>query len=377
MTGRYARRDFLRAGGAAGLVGLTGLAGCTVGGAPSGPPVDVRGALYLPSRAYNTYQMWAAYDESVIERDLGYANRLNLNAIRTWLSYEFWLESPDEHEAAISHFLSAANERGIRVLLGLFEGVGVDATPERLTDRDPTSATAVRSPSLEVASDPEQWGEPEEFVRWFMNNHRDDDRLLGIEVMNEPGWIGAQKDFARGMFEVMTAERGDAPLTVGSTSLANDADYAEWGSDIHQFHYNFPNDAAIYRRLLTEAADISNATGKPAWLTEWQRTRSGSGFAAPITGDDWQPDYSTLAPTIRKAGTGNFFWSLMVKPAYVLVQRRKGVLTGVFHEDGAVWDVEDARALKAMSGDPAFRGRERKEWPEWAAAANTRGGNGR
>lgn len=62
----------------------------------------------------------------------------------------------------------------------------------------------------------------------------------------------------------------------------------------------------------------------------------------------------------------------MVKPSYVLVQCRKGVLSGMFHEDGAIWNVEDARALKAMSGDPTFRGRERKEWPEGAAAANTR-----
>jgi hypothetical protein len=373
MTGRYARREFLRTTGAAGLAGLTGLAGCTALGAPTDPPVEVRGALYLPSRAYNTYQMWHSYDRSVIERDLGYATRLGLNAIRTWLSYELWQESPEEHAAAISHFLSAAEERGIDVLLGLFEGVGVDPTPGRLENRDPKSARAIRSPALGVARNRERWDEPREFVRWFMDRYRNDDRLLGIEVMNEPGWLGAQKAFARGMFDVMKTEAGTVPLTVGSTSLANDADYAAWGSAIHQFHYNFPRNAGLYRRLLEEAADVSKATGKPAWLTEWQRTRSGSGFAAPISGDDWQPDYETLAPTIRKAGTGNFFWTLMLKPAYVLIQRRKGVLTGVFHEDGAVWDLGDARALKAMSGDSTFEGRERKEWPEWAAAANARG----
>jgi hypothetical protein len=372
MTARYARRDLLRAGGAVGLTGLTGLAGYTISDAPDDPPVDVRGALYLPSRAYNTYQMWHGYDRSVIERDLEYATRLNLNAIRTWLSYEHWQESPEEHAAAVSHFLSAADQRGIEVLFGLFEGVGVDATPKRLANRDPRTARAIRSPSLTIARNPEQWDEPKGFVRWFMDRYRSDDRLLAIEVMNEPGWRPAQKAFARGMFEAMQREAGAIPLTVGSTSLANDADYADWGSQLHQFHYNFPNNAGIYRRLLDEAEDVSKTTGKPAWLTEWQRTRSGSGFAAPISGAEWQPDYETLAPAIRKAGTGNFFWSLMVKPAYVLVQRRKGVLSGVFHEDGAVWDLGDARALKAMSGDRTFEGRERKEWPEWAAAANTR-----
>lgn len=367
MVGRFTRRDVLGMSAA----GVASLAGCTASGA-NDPPVDVRGALYLPTRAFNTYQFWGTYDRSVIERDLGYAAQLNLNAIRTWLSYEFWAEAPDAHGEAIDHFLSAAADRGIDVLFGLFEGVGVDPTPERLHDTDPVTATAVRSPSLAVAGDPSRWAEPRTFVRWFMDRYRDDDRLLAIEVMNEPGWIPAQKAFAGGMFETLVEERGSVPLTVGSTSLANNTEYVEWGSDLLQFHYNFPNNREIYRRLLAEANDLSAASGRSVWLTEWQRTRSGSGFADPIAGGEWQPDYSTLAPTIADAGTGNFFWSLMVKPAYVIVQRQKGVLSGVFHEDGAVWDLDDARALTAMSGDPSFDAEERKEWPEWAAAANTR-----
>jgi hypothetical protein len=373
MTGRYRRRAILKTGGASALAGLTGLAGCLAAGQSTDPPVDIRGALYLPARDFNTYQFWAAYDRSVIERDLEYATRLNLNAIRTWANYEFWHEAPEAHWRALDHFLAAAGERDIQVLLGLFEGVGAEPTRERLTNRNPRTATAVRSPALAVARNRDRWTDPERFVERFMRRYRDHPDLLAIEVMNEPGWIPAQETFARAMFDVMVEERGSVPLTIGSTSLASDAEYSQWPTDIYQFHYNFPNSATIYRRLLADAADISRTTGKPAWLTEWQRTRSGSGFAAPITGDDWQPDYATLAPTIRQAGTGNFFWSLMVKPAYVLVQRRKGVLSGVFHEDGAVWDLEDARALKSMSGTREFDGRERKQWPEWASGANTRG----
>ena len=47
-------------------------------------------------------------------------------------------------------------------------------------------------------------------------------------------------------------------------------------------------------------------------------------------------------------------------------QRKRGILNGVFHEDGAVWSKEDASALKAMSGNSTFHGKERKEWPDWA-----------
>jgi hypothetical protein len=38
------------------------------------------------------------------------------------------------------------------------------------------------------------------------------------------------------------------------------------------------------------------------------------------------------------------------------------VLNGIFHEDGAVWSLEDARAI---AGNPAYAGVERKEWPDW------------
>src|SRR6056297_1710972 len=127
------RRRFLRASSIAGVAGLAGCAAPTgsqrqqsgdatsprpdaAGRAPAeraqvaAEPVDVRGALYVPSRAWNTFQMWHDYDESVIERDLGYAERVNINAIRTWVSFEQWHEDEAALERAIDHFLSTADD---------------------------------------------------------------------------------------------------------------------------------------------------------------------------------------------------------------------------------------------------------------------------
>ncbi|QLG63963.1 glycoside hydrolase [Halorarum salinum] len=325
--------------------------------------------MYLPARAFNSYQMWSDYDREVIERDLGYAASVNLNAVRTWLCYEHWLEDPEAHGRALEHFLRAADERDIRVLLGVFEGVGEPPTEENLENTNPVDAVGVFSPSGDVVRNPDLWDRPREFVRWVMDRHRDDDRLLAIEIMNEPGWT-IQKSFARGMHETLREERGDVPLTVGSTSLANNTDYAEWGVDALQFHYNFPSNAAILNDVLDQATSMQEATSKPVWFAEWQRIRTGRGFHSKVEGDEWQPDYSSMAPHIHRAGVGNFFWTLMVQPAYTVAQRKQGVLVGLFHEDGAVWDLEDARSIKAMSGDPSVDHlEERKEWPEWAAAA--------
>jgi hypothetical protein len=360
MTHRCTRRGFLAAGAASAV----SLAGCVADA--WGPPVDVRGAMYLPARAMNSFQMWHTYERGVTERDMGFADRLNLNAIRTWLSYEAWQEDRASFGRALDHFLSTADSRDIRVLLGVFEGVGRPPTPQNLHDTDPWTGTSVWSPGKRVMRNADEWDGPKRFTDWVMNRYRDDRRVLAIEVMNEPGWRPWKKRFAREMFEYARQRRGDVPLTVGATSFANATDYYDWGVDVIQFHYNYPNTTDIYSGVLQQATELERSVNMPVWLTEWQRVADFGWGQKEVSVAQRGPDYASLAPVIKKSGVGNCFWSLMLKPAYMLSQRKRGILNGVFHEDGAVWSTEDASALKVMSGDGEFDGRERKEWPNWA-----------
>ncbi|WP_254663219.1 hypothetical protein [Haladaptatus sp. W1] len=123
-------------------------------------PVEVRGAIYIPTRAFNRYQMWHEYDPAIIERDLGYAASLNLNAIRTWLSYEFWLEDRTAHEERLEHFLETADSYGIEVLLGLFDSIGEEPTLENLYGSELLTGVQTFSPSTRTMLDKELWGTP-------------------------------------------------------------------------------------------------------------------------------------------------------------------------------------------------------------------------
>ena len=377
MDGGLTRRTFLAAGAAVGVLGTAHVAADELEDAGNRPdrrpetPVDVRGAVYMPTRAFNTYQTWANYDRREVERDLGYAARLNLNALRTWLSYEYWREEPGKLEKRIDHFLETAKRNGIRVLLGVFEAVGVEPKPQWRNITDPWYALPLRTPPIALMRRKRKWEGPREMVRWFMDRHRDDERLLAIELMNEPGWWDPVRAFSYSMFVTLRENRGSVPLTVGSTSLANDAEYANWGCDVLQFHYNNPRTHGDCRAALRQATTVSDSLDRPVWLTEWQRI-GRFGRDDVVGGDHWQPDYASMASPIREAGVGNFFWSLMVKPAYRRTLRRQGLLNGLFHEDGAVWSADDARAIEAMSGTRTFDGRERREWPEWAAAVEER-----
>ncbi|MCO8256726.1 glycoside hydrolase [Haladaptatus sp. AB618] len=386
MDPQISRRRFLQIGATSSSIGL---AGCNSWAASQGDgtkrtasgsttssnesasnpdAVDVRGAIYIPSRAFNRYQMWREYDPAVIERDLGYAASLNLNAIRTWLSYEFWLEDRDAHEERLEHFLETAEAYGLRVLLGLFDSIGEEPTFENLYDTGLLTGVQTFSPSTRTMLDKQLWDTPREFIRWFMTRYGSDERLLAIELSNEPGWRKSSRKFVEAMAKVLTLYRGSVPLTMGSTSLANNAEYLDWGMDILQFHYNFVKKPSLFRRVLQQAALTKVQQESQVWLSEWQRVRPGDGFFADVTGEARYPDYASLAPLIHKANVGNFFWSLMLRPASELHFRRQGVVNGLFHEDGAVWNLDDARAIKAMSGDPSFDGTERKEYPQWMAA---------
>jgi hypothetical protein len=326
----------------------------------------IRGAIYIPARAFNAYQMWRDYNRREIERDLGYAARLNLNALRVWVSYEYWLERPEAFESAFDHFLQAAFEKGIRIMPSLFEKVGVEPTREALTDTNPLTACCTFSPASEIFERPERHGEPKRFVDWFMDRYRDDGRLLAIELMNEPVGI-ARITFARAMLRAAAQRKGTVPLTVGCVGIEDNIYFLDIGVDVLQHHDNFPNSAEQVEESIRKMLEISRILNKPCWITEWQRFRRsavrGEGGSAPLLEGEWQPDYAPYARILAKYPIGTFFWSLMLKPAYLPGQRRKGTLNGVFHEDGAVWSLEDARAI---SGNPDFQAEERRQWPEWA-----------
>jgi hypothetical protein len=315
---------------------------------------DIWGAIYVPARAYNPWQMWAEYDPAIMERDMSYAERVGLNAIRAWYSYERWLEVPDATAQALESAL---------------ENCGVPFTPEAARDKDPLTAMDLISPAPSIIEDSSQWEGPREYVRWFVDRYRDDRRLLAIEIMNEPWYRDNNLRFVLDMFHTARRHRGSLPLTIGTASedVWKNLIFAAEGSEVLQFHNNFPSSLEEFERSLAEAKLVERTLGRPVWLTEWQRVRAkGSGWREdPVHPEEIGPGLATLAPLIRKHQVGSFFWSLMVKPAYLAAQRRKGTLNGLFHEDGTVWSLEDARAI---SGDPGFEAEERREWPEWCAA---------
>ena len=50
----------------------------------------IRGFNYTASYAWNDADFWENYDNDVVDREMGYAERLGLNSARIFLTYQFY-----------------------------------------------------------------------------------------------------------------------------------------------------------------------------------------------------------------------------------------------------------------------------------------------
>lgn len=323
---------------------------------------NIRGAVYFPARAYNAYQTYRDFSRAECERDFTYAEEAGLNALRIFTSYEFWQEAPDLFFQRFDSLLCSAIAHRIRIMPVLFEDCGRTNTPETRNSRDPMEAVCVRSPDADVEKDPQRWHKTAEYVAAFFRRYKDDPRLLAIEIMNEPHWRSENLPFAKYMTQYAAQQKGTVPITNGCMFMEDNLCFAD-EIDIYQFHHNFPKSIVELRQLLNRAKAIQEISHKPCWLTEWQRVRSaGPGWnTAQIPEDDKTPNLASIAGVIQDSGLVNFFWSLMVKPAYLSTQRPNGTFNGLFHEDGSVYSKEDYLAVSGLTDAPA----ENRTMPPW------------
>jgi hypothetical protein len=337
-------------------------------------PASVRGAIYVPAGAYNAPQMWKNFSPKETRRDFGYARKVHLNALRIWASYEYWRMEPAKFQSEFDQMLGIAHASGIRILISLFENDGVEPTPENMWSTDPATAFDIQSPGHEIAAgDPSQWDQPRKFIDWFMKRYGNDDRLLAIEVMNEPakGKNGnpGTVPFAKSMFQTAKSLQGSVPLTLGSARVGLAEEFIPLGLNIINFHDNFPASADALADAIKEAVAVGQKAGLPVWLTEWQRVRTGGSGWGPsgVAIQERMPDYESLASTVYSYPAGSFFWCLMVKPAYLPPQRKYGTVNGLFWPDGSVSSLKDARAI---ARDPNLQLRERPIPADFTGVAN-------
>ena len=106
-------------------------------------------------------------DQKTIERDMGYAKKLQLNSTRIWLSYTRYLQDPKGYIEKLRNYVRTANNFGITTMPILFNGNSLN--PETLAKefREKTG---------------------DSYVRTVVDALKDEKGLLMWDIMNEPSY---------------------------------------------------------------------------------------------------------------------------------------------------------------------------------------------
>ncbi len=69
---------------------------------------SIRGFNYTQSDAWDDRDFWSRYSHEIVDRDMGYAQRLRLNNARIFLPFSVYQADPDRFLANVRDFVKTA-----------------------------------------------------------------------------------------------------------------------------------------------------------------------------------------------------------------------------------------------------------------------------
>ncbi len=253
---------------------------------------------------------------ATIERDLGYARRIDLNSTRIWLDYRAYERDPQAYVARLKDYLRISNRMGFTTMPILFNGNSL--SPEMLK--------------------PEFHQEGDAYAKAIVAAVKDEPGLLMWDIMNEPLWNdyynqapGEQKQaraaeitaFVRHYLNLVRTIDPVNALTVGyalSSEMTGTADLV----DVLSFHDYTPTRAAVEDAYATAEA-IAKKSGKPLLNTETACIARAN-------------PYDEVLQIAGEHRTGWYLFNLMIGGYW-------GEVHGIFYPDGTVRDPSIVAAI--------------------------------
>lgn len=168
------------------------------------------GANYITSNAINQLEMFQqnTFDPQRIDGELRMARSMGLNTVRVFLHDQLWTQDRVGFQRRLAHFVDIAARHGIKPLLVLFDSCW-DPLPKSGRQRAPRpgihNSGWVQSPGAERLDDRRYRQVLQEYVVRILTQFRNDQRILGWDLWNEP-------DNPAAVYK--TVERDDKPELV-------------------------------------------------------------------------------------------------------------------------------------------------------------------
>lgn len=149
------------------------------------------GANYITSTAINQLEMFqqATYDPRRINAELGAARLIGFNTVRVFLHDQLWAQDRQGFARRLAHFVGTAASHRIKPLFVLFDSCW-GPHPRLGTQQAPTAGVHnsgwVQGPGADTIDDPRYRAVLKDYVMGVLNLFRNDDRVLGWDLWNEP-----------------------------------------------------------------------------------------------------------------------------------------------------------------------------------------------
>ena len=260
---------------------------------------NVRGFNYASSSVRGHTETWTKYNAAEVERDLGYAQRLNFNQVRVFITYEAWTADKEAFRKNLVHFVRAAHQRG----MGVMPTIG--SMPRAAMQGDD---------GLPLAR---------EWVQDLVNTIGSEPGLAFWDATNEPDYPPTPAERTKRRMELAKDMAGffhefdkRTPVTIGYALVPGMEEGAD-AVDVLSFHDYSPTRAAI-RANIARAKAFAEKSGKLVFNTE-------IGCIARSN------PYDATLQEHMNAHVGWYIWELMITA-------RWGNVHGVFYPDGTVRD---------------------------------------
>ncbi len=325
------------------------------------------GSNYIPASAINELEMWQAdtFDPQRIDRELGWAESIGLNTMRVFLHDLPWQQDPKGFQKRIDTFLEIAAKHHIKPLFVLFDSCW-DPDPRLGKQHEPRPGVHnsgwVQSPGAKALQDTSQYPRLEAYVKGVVAAFRNDNRILGWDVWNEPDNTngGSYKDPAHKAELVLALlpraftwareARPSQPLTSGvwqgdwsaPEKLGPTAKIQLEQSDVVSFH-SYDKPEVFEKRILS-----LQQYQRPILCTEYMARGNGSTFQGSL-------------PIAKKYHVGAINWGLVAGKTQTYlpwdswqnpyVDREPAIwFHEIFRTDGQPYKQEEIDFIRQMVG---------------------------
>ncbi|MCE1199582.1 MAG: hypothetical protein LWW85_11485 [Marinilabiliales bacterium] len=309
----------------------------------------LRGSNFNPSTAINQLETWQAesFDTTTINRELGWAQSIGLNAMRVFLHHVAWETDKEGFKKRMDQYLKIATAHGVQTIFVFFDDCW---NPTYKAGKQPEPKPGihnsgwVRDPGELLYTDTTLVHTLEAYVKDVLTTFRDDQRIALWDLYNEPGNSGygnRSMPLLQKVFIWAREVNPSQPLSSGvwSLPLKELNAFQVANSDIITYHnYDDPvkHKAAI---------DTLRKCNRPLVCTEYMARRNNSLF-------------TNIMPLLKKEDIAAINWGLVAGKTNTKYAWSEPMPDGsepklwfheIFRPDGSPYKTEETELIRSLT----------------------------